>query len=261
MNDAPPRTCVGLLALLAPVLLLVGGCAASPGAGGQTMLVVAEAPLPEGARFDPVVMDVEGWTVHVEPVLLEAGEHADVGERALTMLANHLQRIAILLPEDRLTEVRKLEIWIEHRHPELGAMQYHPSERWLAGKGYDPRLAKKYHIPRAASLYSRGQLLKHPAVVLHELAHAYHDQVLGFDDPRVIDAYKNAMDQGLYDKVMLYTGREVRAYAATNHKEFFSEATEAYFYRNDFYPFVAAELKQHDPHTYKLMQEIWGPLR
>ena len=28
-------------------------------------------------------------------------------------------------------------------------------------------------------------MLKHPAVVLHELAHAYHDQVLGgFDEPR-----------------------------------------------------------------------------
>ena len=51
-------------------------------------------------------------------------------------------------------------------------MQYHPSRRWLMGKGYDPRLAKKYHIPRAASLYARGQMLKHPAVVLHELAHA-----------------------------------------------------------------------------------------
>lgn len=253
---------VGLPGLLIVTLLFAAGCSNTPrSAGDQTMLAVAEAPLPEGARFNPVVKNIEGWTVHIEPALLEGGAHADVGERALTMLANHLQRIAILLPEDRLAEVKKLEIWIEHRHPELGAMQYHPSERWLTGQGYDPRLAKKYHIPRAASLYSRGQMIKHPAVVLHELAHAYHDQVLGFDDPRVIRVYESAMQKGLYDKVMLYTGREVRAYAATNHKEFFSEATEAFFYRNDFYPFVAGELKRHDPDTYKLMEEIWGPLR
>jgi len=252
----------GLSAVLLLMPLIAGGCASAPrSAGDQTMLAVAEPELPEGARFNPVVKDIEGWTVHVEPALLEGGAHAGVGERALTMLANHLQRIAILLPEDKLAEVKKLEIWIEHEHPELGAMQYHPGRRWLVGKGYDPRLAKKYHIPRAASLYSRGQMLKHPAVVLHELAHAYHDQVLGFDDERVIDAYEKAMDQGLYDKVLLYNGREVRHYAATNHKEFFSEATEAYFYRNDFYPFVAAELKRHDPDTYKLMQAIWGPLR
>jgi dipeptidyl-peptidase-4 len=103
-------------------------------------------------------------------------------------------------------------------------------------------------------------MLKHPMVVLHELAHAYHDEVLGFDDPRIIAAYKQAMDKGLYDKVLTYTGREVQAYAATNEKEYFAEATEAYFYRNDFYPFLGAELKRHDPVGYDLMVEIWGPL-
>ena len=28
-----------------------------------------------------------------------------------------------------------------------------------------------------------------------------------------------------------------------NHKEYFAEGTEAYLYRNDFHPFVAAELE------------------
>jgi dipeptidyl-peptidase-4 len=116
------------------------------------------------------------------------------------------------------------------------------------------------HITRAASLLELHHMLKHPMVVLHELAHAYHDEVLGFDDPRIIAAYKQAMDKGLYDKVLTYTGREVEAYAATNEKEYFAEATEAYFYRNDFYPFLGAELKRHDPVGYDLMVEIWGPL-
>jgi len=69
------------------------------------------------------------------------------------------------------------------------------------------------------------------------------------------------MAAGLYDKVLLYTGREVRHYAATNHKEYFAEGTEAFFYRNDFYPFVAAELQRHDPTLYDLLLDIWGPLR
>jgi hypothetical protein len=127
--------------------------------------------------------------------------------------------------------------------------------------GYDERLAKKVHITRAANLLSRGQMLKHPAVILHELAHAYHDQVLGFDEPRIVEAYKAAMKKGLYDKVLLYTGDRVRHYAATNHKEYFAEGTESFFYRNDFYPFVAAELEEHDPRLYKILEEIWGPLR
>jgi dipeptidyl-peptidase-4 len=217
------------------------------------------APAPD-VRFDPVVREIEGWTVHVDPQMLE-GEHAEEGARALSMLANHLQRIALLMPEDRLKQMRTLEIWIEHHHPTLSAMQYHPNLGWLESHGHDPRLAKKVHIPRAADLLSRHQMIKHPAVVLHELAHAYHDQILGFDDPRFVTAYKEAKAASIYEKVLLFTGEEVRHYALSDHKEYFAEGTEAYFYRNDFYPFVRAELQQHDPKLHDLLEEVWGPMR
>jgi dipeptidyl-peptidase-4 len=215
----------------------------------------------QGARFDPVVQQIEGWTVYVEPALLE-GEYAEgEGGRALKMLANHLQRIAILMPADRLAEMQKLEIWIEREHPTLTSMQYHPNINWLKSHGHDPRLAKKVHIPRARALLDRQQMFKHPMVVLHELAHAYHDQVLGFDYPPVIETYEEAKKAGIYEKVLLFTGEYVGHYALTDHKEYFAEGTEAYFYRNDFYPFVRAELKEHDPKLHDLLEEIWGPAR
>ena len=214
----------------------------------------------EAVRFDPCLQQIEGWTVHVDPQLLE-GEHSETGARALKMLANHLQRIAILLPEEQLAKMRKLEIWIEHHHPTLGAMQYHPNLGWLKSHGHDPRLAKKVHIPRAKSLLSRHQMIKHPAVVLHELAHAYHDQYLSFDNPRIIEAYEKAKAAGIYEKVLLYNGKKVRHYGLSDHKEYFAEGTEAYFYRNDFYPFVRAELKEHDPELHDLLSDIWGPLQ
>jgi len=222
-----------------------------------------EAPsrIPEFAgTVDPVVQQIEGWTVHVDPQLLE-GERNEDGARALKMLANHLQRIAILVPEEQLARMRKLEIWIEYHHPTLAAMQYHPNLGWLKSHGHDPRLAKKVHIPRAKELLSRQQMLKHPAVVLHELAHAYHDQYLGFDDPRFVEAYKKAKAAGIYEKVLLYNGRKVRHYGLTDQKEYFAEGTEAYFYRNDFYPFVRAELKEFDPTLHDLLAEVWGPLQ
>ena len=78
---------------------------------------------------------------------------------------------------------------------------------------------------------------------------------------RVIEAYDKAMAAGLYDKALLYNGKKVRHYAASNHKEYFAEGTESFFYRNDFYPFVAAELKEHDPVLYDLLVDIWGPLK
>jgi len=224
----------------------------------------AESPKADAAknkpvRFDPVVKKIEGWTVHVDPALLE-GEHSEVGAKALAMLANHLQRIAILIPEEQLAKMRKLEIWIEHHHPTLGAMQYHPDVGWLKDHGHDPRLAKKVHITRAVALLSRGQMIKHPAVILHELAHSYHDQVLGFDEPRIVKAYEKAKKAGIYEKSLLYTGATVRHYALTDCKEYFAEGTESYFYRNDFYPFVAAELARHDPELFELLEDIWGPL-
>jgi dipeptidyl-peptidase-4 len=208
-------------------------------------------------RFDPVLREIEGWKVHVEPALID-GAHRQEGANALTMLANHLQRIRILVPPEPLAKLRAIEIWIEHDHPRLKAMQYHPSRDWLMENGHDIRLARKVHITQAGELLSRSQMLKHPAVVLHELAHGYHDQFLSFDQPEILAAYHRARESGSYTNVLLYTGRKVKHYGLTDHKEYFAEGTEAYLYRNDFYPFVRAELKEHDPTLHEVLAKVWG---
>ncbi|TWU01583.1 DUF885 family protein [Neorhodopirellula pilleata] len=207
-------------------------------------------------RFDPVVREIEGWTIHIDPALL--GESSEADDRSLVMLANHLQRISILVPPETLTKLKQIELWIEKNHPTLGAMQYHPSRGWLLANDHDERLTQKVHIPHADQLLSKEQMLKHPAVILHELAHAYHDQFLSFDHPEVIAVFEKAKSSKTYEDVLLYTGRNVRHYGLNNHKEYFAEGTEAYFYRNDFYPFVRAELKQHDPDLHDLLQRLWG---
>ena len=208
-------------------------------------------------RFDPVIKNIEGWKIHIDPALLK-GKHSTDGLHAIKMLTNHLQRISILVQGEALNKLKTCQIWLEHSHPTLHAMQYHPSVGWLKANGHDPRLQKKVHIPQAKALTSRGQLLKHPAVILHELAHAYHDQFLTFEHPEIIAAYNKARQKGDYNKVMLYTGQSVKHYAMTNHKEYFAEGTEAYFYRNDFYPFVRAELKKHDLDLHKVLEKVWG---
>ena len=66
------------------------------------------------------------------------------------------------------------------------------------------RLSKNaFRVPRARSLLARGTWAKHPYVILHELAHAYHDQVLGFNHPEVLKAYKRSEKDGLYERVLL----------------------------------------------------------
>ena len=102
-------------------------------------------------------------------------------------------------------------------------------------------------------------MLKHPAVVLHELAHAYHDQFLGFGNAEVEAAYSKAKQSGSYDEVLDHLGNNVRHYGMNNAKEYFAEATEAYFYRNDFYPFVQGELRKHDPLMFEVLERLWNP--
>jgi len=209
------------------------------------------------ARYEPIERDIEGWTIVIEPRVLE-GENEEAGEAALTALANHLQRIKYILPEKTTKEMQKLRIWVELDNQELKNMQYHPDRGWLINNGHDPRLVKHVHVPIAKRLTDRHTWAKHPYVILHELAHAYHDQVLGFDYPPIIAAYEGAKREGIYEEVLLFTGKKVRHYALTNHKEYFAESTEAYLGVNDFYPFVRAELSEHDPAMYALLRKIWG---
>ena len=221
-------------------------------------LAVAEDK-PEPKKFyDPVHRDVEGWKVAVDPQLLADSEAA---ERSLEALANHLQRVKYIVSKERLAQLRKLPIWLELDNASLGNMQYHPDRGWLLAHDHDPRLVKHVHIPRARALWDPKMWAKHPYVVLHELAHAYHDQVLSFDHRSIRETFEAAKKAGIYEEVLLYTGRKVRHYGLSNHKEYFAESTEAYFGVNDFYPFVRAELKEHDPRMHELLKEIWGIVR
>lgn len=223
----------------------------------------AEVQRDPGVRFDPVLQEIEGFPVFIEPALL-AGEHAAVGEKSIAMLRNHLERINVLVPEPALSKLQQVGIWIEVDHPltDVEPGPYHGGGRWLIENGYDRRLENCVHVTRAASLLERHHMLKHPFVIFHELVHAYHDEHMagGFQNQQVLAAYNNAMAKGLYDEVLDYKGRTVRAYAATNQMEYFAEISEAYFYRNDFYPFLNVELKLHDPVGYELMRQVWGDL-
>jgi hypothetical protein len=212
--------------------------------------------------YDPIVKKLEGWTIKVDPKLLK-NENGELKSQVFTALANHLQRIKYILPEDKVKALQKLPIWLDHHYEPLGSMQYHPGVTWLRANKHDPRLVKHVHIPRAKALLNRGQWAKHPYVILHELAHAYHDQVLenGFQNKAVLDAYKKAKAKGTYEKVLLYSGRTVKHYGLTNQMEYFAECTEAYLGVNDFYPFVRAELNEHDPGMFQLLKKIWGEVK
>jgi hypothetical protein len=202
---------------------------------------------------------IEGWTIRVDNRLLE-GEHKPTGDQALKLLAARLIAITTVMPEKSLEKLRSVTIQLDLNHGKLTAMQYHPSAGWLKANGYSPELARCVHIPEVSDFLSPSENLRMPSVVLHELAHAFHDQTIGFDDPRVVTAWEKFCKNETYKSVMTTLGHNRDHYGLTNPQEFFAEMTESYFGTNDFYPFVAGELQQAEPEVFALLKEIWGPL-
>ena len=212
----------------------------------------------ENASKKHVEMDLVGWVVVVDQQVLDKPNQPE-GRACLDALRDHLRRVTYILPPDRVADLKKVRIRMDWKH-KLKTMQYHPSKGWLLKNGYDPGMAKHVHIPIAKALLARDQWAKHPYVVLHELAHAYHDQILGFDNPRIEQAFETMKASGTYDKVLAHSGRRTKHYALSNPMEYFAESSEAYLGVNDFFPFVRAELREHDPRMFDIMKDIWGEI-
>ena len=203
--------------------------------------------------------DLEGWNIRVDNRLL-TGDSTDLGTRALKVLDARLVAVSLVVPEKALAKLRTVTIQLDLDYGGLSPMQYHPDAEWLKENGYNENLANCFHIPEAKELLSPFENRRMPWVVLHELSHAYHDQVLGFEEPRIKAAWKKFRDSGRYNSVLTSVGEMREHYGITDQMEFFAEMTETYFGSNDFYPFVAGELKQVEPEIFTLMTDIWGPL-
>ncbi len=219
----------------------------------------ADAPKQPALPTSHTARQIEGWTVRVDDRLLN-GDGAPLGERAIKLLTARLVGISAVLPDKALAKLREVPIQLDLTHGGLRPMQYHPDAGWLKANGYSEQLAQCVHIPNVHDFLSPFENHRQPWAVLHELAHAYHDRVLGFDEPRIIAAYKKFRDSGKYKSVVTSPGPMREHYALTNEKEFFAEMTESYWGANDFYPFVAGELKQAEPELFALLRDIWGPL-
>ena len=211
--------------------------------------------------FDPTSVykreSICGFTVLINPeVLIHKQEAAEMQKE----LEAQLKAIVREVPAKRLPALQKVWIWVEWEKQKNGAAEFHPSAEWLKQNGYNPQKAGHIELSNTRNFVQWSRSAQ-PWMVLHELAHAYHHLVLGDDCKRIAAAYKHAVDTKLYESVAYCGGGKQRAYALTNEKEYFAELSEAYFGRNDFYPFVRSDLKKHDPQGYQLMQQIWGEPR
>src|SRR5262249_32416409 len=138
---------------------------------------------------------VEGWSVRVNQQL-----DGELRDQTLKLLGDHLYRITRVVPEGPLARLRKVPIWVERAHPKHPCMCYHPSADWLRNNGMNPDKARGVEVANARTFLK--WTVPQPWMVLHELAHAYHDQVLGFDNARVKACYDSAKEAKVYESVL-----------------------------------------------------------
>jgi hypothetical protein len=203
---------------------------------------------------DYMKKSLHGFTILINPEVLKHKKASNEMEKELD---SQLAKIVDAVPSRRLSALRKVRIWVEWQAKRGGAAEYHPSAGWLKDNGYNPDKAGSLELSNTRNFISWSRSTQ-PWIVLHELSHAYHHQVLGDDYKRIETAYKKAINQKLYKSVSYINGGKQRAYAMTNAKEYFAELSESYFGKNDFYPFTYAELEEHDPVGYDLMYHVWG---
>ncbi len=196
---------------------------------------------------------IEGFPIMVDP---RFAKETKLRKAVLKELASQLYLVTRMVPAQALAKVRQVRIFVQRRSPNTCAA-YHPSRRWLTNHKRNPDLTQCVELgnPRAFLSWTKPQ----PWMVLHELAHAYHHQFLpgGFENPEVRKCFEKARKSKSYESVQHIRGHKQRAYALTNHKEYFAEASEAFFGTNDMFPFVQVELQQHDPDMANLLKRLW----
>jgi hypothetical protein len=181
----------------------------------------------------------------------------------LPLLTAQLQEIVRVVPAKAVAELQKVPLWINPEYPKVHPRaEFHPDADWLRDNGRDPVMAKGVEFTNVRIFEAETRRM--PNFALHELAHAYHNRTvrMSFGNLEIKAAYEKAKASGKYDRVERKDseGRSHmdRAYAMTNPQEYFAECTEAYFSRNDFFPFTRDELKQHDPEMFELLERLWG---
>mmetsp|Transcript_74991 Transcript_74991/g.223482 ORF Transcript_74991/g.223482 Transcript_74991/m.223482 type:complete len:527 (+) Transcript_74991:61-1641(+) len=185
-------------------------------------------------------------------------------------ISGDVAEICRLLPEKAVGVLReKTAVWIN------GVLRYPGEDRprhgaWCHwGPGFP---SSKGDLPEKGGCVEVCQcshyldwVWSQPAMLLHELAHAYHCHREGEVDGIIRRAYGEAMASGRYATgEVMGEAQSQRPYGATNHAEFFAESSEAFFssrrFRNDFFPYVHAELRGFDPVAYKMCEDVWGVL-
>lgn len=232
--------------------------------GTMTRYLYDNLQSPHAPAPEPVAetRTMRGWTLHVSRELLAT--EAQSTAKAIDLLDKQLEEITRVVPNSAVIELQKVPLYFMPEYTGISPRaEYHPSADWLRNNGRDPVMARGIEFTNIR-IFER-ETNRMPNFALHELAHAFHHRVLpqGFNNTELQKAFARAKESGRYEKVERRFGngqpnKVEKAYALTNPMEYFAETTEAFFTRNDFFPFNRDELQQHDPEISELLVKLWA---
>lgn len=203
---------------------------------------------------------IQGFTLLISQEVLHRNKTEKYERKPLEVLELELKTVVRIMNPKALAVLRRLILWVDWDEQEdlpsgrkglATAMYYGSNQLSMLKKGKHPLRSNTVSILRMKALTEEHQPQDDSGrcVLLHEIAHAVHHQLLGNENLQIKSAYQQAMERKLYDKTM---------YASTNDFEFFAELSCAYLDKLQYYPRTREELKKHDPVTFKVMAAVWG---
>ena len=199
-----------------------------------------------------------GWPIRISQELRDS--KPEKTKTAIKLIKQQLKHLTYILPAESLAIIRNVPIWLSPPYDGVRpTAEYHPGGAWLQQQGRRPELVECVELTNI-DIFAR-EYKRMPMLMLHELAHAYHHQFLGFENSEIKQAYEQAKASGSYESILRGNGKLERAYGMSSPQEYFAETTEAFFGTNDFYPFVRAELHQHDPRMEQILAQVWNPTK
>jgi alpha-glucosidase len=149
-------------------------------------------------------------------------------------------RFMVMAPTEMTTDV-----------PEQRHLKNDPKTNWdTRARGLGGKLSS---CGEENLLNLKGDRYKQENILIHEFNHAIHQQGLRTVDPtfdtRLREAYKKAMDKGLWKGT----------YLTTNHSEYWAEGAQAYFdcMRPAYGANTREKLEKYDPDLFKLVDEVY----
>lgn len=205
------------------------------------------------------VHTINGFTVVVSKDVLDA-DATEFKRKPLEAIELELKNVTDLMTGKAAETLRNIPVWAEWderivinngRQGTAYGTYYGGNQLQTLAGGMHPLKAKcvVIHLTKTLTKEYQDKAKPDKLLLLHEFAHAVHDQLLGFDNAAVKTGFSQAMARKLYDKTL---------YCTTNEMEYFAEMTCAYLDRIRYFPHDRTDLQKHDPTSHKLMESIWG---